>query len=200
MEKIDISSYLKLIDNKLSKKNNKIIKYDKRVFDVEKLCGPVISETCDIEFLQSIYNDKDYIVLICINNKDEILGFFVGGIEVTDNKLESNYTCAKSGSGCGEILRYYGFLMIYDIYPNIKIMTGSATGGIPAINDSMSVKEKDNANYKLKEYHLKRGASLTNDIFIYTWDTVIQRIQLWLERGGKKISKKSKKRSYRKRI
>jgi len=197
MEKKDVTSYIRVIDDKLRSKKIKIIKYDKRVFDVDKLCGPVIGETCDNDFLQSIYNDDDYIVLICINDKDDILGFFVGGIEVDMNLLDSNYTCAKSRSGYGEILRYYAFLLIYNKHPNIKIMTGSSSGGIPAIVDTMTKEEKISANKRLKQYHIKRDAAIDGDIFIYTWDTIIQRVQMWLNRGSK-IKKKSKKKKSKK--
>ena len=75
---------------------------------------------------QSLYGDNEYIILLCVNSKDEVLALFVGTIELDENLLESTYTCARKISGIGEIMRYYGFLNIYNKYPNIKILKGSA--------------------------------------------------------------------------
>lgn len=195
MEKDNIViTSIKMIDTYLSKKDLKIINYDNRSFDIENLCGERITEICDIEYLQSLYGDNEYIILLCVNSKDEVLALFVGTIELDENLLESTYTCARKISGIGEIMRYYGFLNIYNKYPNIKILKGSASGGIPALHDKMTKSEEDIAKDRLKKYHIKRGASLTESIFIYTWDTILKNVVKIVDKGSKKKYKKNKKK------
>ena len=199
MEKKDNSviAGIKMIDTYLSKKGLKIIDYDNRNFDIENLCGERISDTCNIEYLQSLYDDDEYIILLCINSKDEVLALFVGTIELDENFLESTYTCARKVQGIGEIMRYYGYLNVYDKYPNIKILKGSASGGIPALHDKMTKSEEEESKDRLKKYHIKRGASLIDSIFIYTWDTILKNVVKIIDRGSKK--KYNKKHTKKKR-
>ena len=182
-----------MIDKHLLQKNLQIIHYDNRTFDIDSLCGERISGTCNIEYLQTLYNDPEYvtdnIILLCINlENDEVVGLFVGTIELEDNLLESTYTCSKI-KGVGELLRYYGFLHIYNMYPTIKILTGSASGGIRALHNEMSTEEEEIAKDRLKQYHIKRGASLKESIFVYTWDTILRNVvqltDTTLQQGGR---------------
>jgi hypothetical protein len=78
--------YLKSIETILSRNDVQILEYDGRDFDVDALCGEVISSTCDLDFLQSSYEDDEYLVLMCLKN-DEIVGIFFGEIYEKDNYL-----------------------------------------------------------------------------------------------------------------
>ena len=90
-------------------------------------------------------------------------------------------------------MRYYGLLNVYENYPNIKILKGSASGGIPALHDKMTKSEENTSKERLKEYHIKRGASLIDSIFIYTLGTVLNNVVKIIEKGSKKTKKISKK-------
>ena len=101
---------LESINRILSKNDAQILKYDGRDFDVDALCGEVIASTCDLDFLQSSYEDDEYIVLMCLKD-DEIVAIFFGEIYEDDNYLESSYTCSSGKiRKIGELMRYYGFI------------------------------------------------------------------------------------------
>ena len=195
--------YLKSIETILSRNDVQILEYDGRDFDVDALCGEVISSTCDLDFLQSSYEDDEYLVLMCLKN-DEIVGIFFGEIYEKDNYLESSYTCSSGKiKKIGELLRYYGFLLVNNDNASIAIMSGSASGGIPAQKPDDSPKTEKTKSGNLLDYHVKRGAAVNRDDknFSYAIDTVKQNVKkLATELGSiKKKRKKKRKKTRRKR-
>ena len=195
--------FLESIEMMLSKNDVQILEYDGRDFDVDALCGEVISSTCDLDFLQSSYEDDEYLVLMCLKNED-IVSIFFGEIYEDDNYLESSYTCSSGKiKKIGELLRYYGFLLVNNDNASIAIMSGSASGGIPAQKPDDSPKTEKTKNDKLLEYHVKRGAAVNRDDknFSYAIDTVKQNVKkLATELGSiKKKRKKKRKKTRRKR-
>jgi hypothetical protein len=208
MERASIN-YMSLIDSYLALDNRRFIDYDRREINVEELCGTGdISETFDVSILEDMLEDG--VSLLALRD-EKIIGFFAGDIDTKKNILISEYTCATGGKKTGEFLRYYALLKAYEINDKITLMTGSASGGIPAIEkgDSAEVVKKKNA--ALINYHLKRGANLVEKMFTYTLTTVVKNIET-LARGSskRKITKKKKnlkgrkkakkKRTYRKRF
>ena len=195
--------FLESIEMMLSKNDVQILEYDGRDFDVDALCGEVISSTCDLDFLQSSYEDDEYLVLMCLKN-DEIVGIFFGEIYEDDNYLESSYTCSSGKiKKIGELLRYYGFLLVNNDNASIAIMSGSASGGIPAQKPDDSPKTEKTKSGNLLDYHVKRGAAVNRDDknFSYAIDTVKQNVKkLATELGSiKKKRKKKRKKTRRKR-
>mgnify|MGYP001447925483 CR=1 FL=1 len=190
--------FLDSIEKIVSKNDAQILEYDGRDFDVDSLCGEVISSTCDLDFLQSSYEDKDYLILMCLKN-DQIVSIFFGEIYEKDNYLESSYTCSSGKiKKIGELIRYYGFLLVNNDNESIAIMSGSASGGIPAQTPDDSKGTEKKKNDKLLDYHVKRGAAVNRDdkIFSYAIDTVKQNVEkLATELGSvKKKKKKTKKK------
>ena len=57
----------------------------------------------------------------------------------------------------------------------------------------MTKSEENTSKERLKEYHIKRGASLIDSIFIYTLGTVLNNVVKIIEKGSKKTKKISKK-------
>jgi len=195
--------FLESIEMMLSKNDVQILEYDGRDFDVDALCGEVISSTCDLDFLQSSYEDDEYLVLMCLKN-DEIVSIFFGEIYEDDNYLEMGYVCSSGKiKKIGELIGYYGFLLINNDNPSIAIMSGSASGGIPAQKPDDSPKTVKIKNDKLLEYHVKRGAAVNRDDkkFSYAIDTVKQNVEkLATELGSiKKKRKKKRNKTRRKR-
>jgi hypothetical protein len=190
--------FLESIEMILSKNDVQILEYDGRDFDVDALCGEVISSTCDLDFLQSSYEDDEYLVLMCLKN-DEIVGIFFGEIYEKDNYLESSYTCSSGKiKKIGELMRYYGFLLVNNDNASIAIMSGSASGGIPAQKPDDSPKTEKTKSENLLDYHVKRGAAVNRDDkkFSYAIDTVIDNVEQILSKTGsrKKKKKKTKKK------
>lgn len=195
--------FLDSIEKILSKSGAQILEYDGRDFDVDALCGEVIAGTCDLDFLQSSYEEEGCIVLMCLKS-DEIVAIFFGEIYDKDNYLESSYTCSSGKiKKIGELLRYYGFLLVNDEKSSIAIMSGSASGGIPAQKADDSKGTEKTKNDKLLDYHVKRGAAVNRDdkIFSYAIETVKQNVEnLAIELGSvkKKRTKKRKKKKSKK--
>ena len=195
--------FLESIEMMLSRNDAQILEYDGRDFDVDALCGEVISSTCDLDFLQSSYEDDEYLVLMCLKN-DEIVGIFFGEIYEDDNYLESSYTCSSGKiKKIGELLRYYGFLLVNNDNASIAIMSGSASGGIPAQKPDDSPKTEKTKSGNLLDYHVKRGAAVNREDkkFSYAIDTVKQNVEkLATELGSiKKKRKKKRNKTRRKR-
>ena len=191
--------FLDSIETILSKNDAQILEYDGRDFDVDALCGEVIASTCDLDFLQSSYEDDEYLVLMCLKD-DVIVSIFFGEICEDDNYLEMAYVCSSDKvRKIGELIGYYGFLLINNDNASIAIMSGSASGGIPAQKPGDSKGTEKKKNDKLLDYHVKRGAAVNRDdkLFSYAIDTVKHNVErLATELGS---IKKKKKRTRRKR-
>lgn len=195
--------FLDSIERLVTNNDAQILAYDGRDFDVDALCGEVIASTCDLDFLQSSYEDDEYIVLMCLKD-DEIVAIFFGEICENDNYLEMAYVCSSDKvRKIGELIGYYGFITINSENPSIAIMSGSASGGIPAQKPDDSPRTEKEKNEKLLDYHVKRGAAVNRDdkLFSYAIDTVKKNVEkLASELGSaKKKKKRSKKRSKKKR-
>ena len=191
MERAPIN-YTKLIDSYLALDNRRFIDYDRRDINVEELCGTGdISDTFDVSILEDMLEDG--VSLLALRD-EQVIGFFAGDIDTKNNVLASEYTCATGGKKTGELLRYYALLKAYEGNEKITLMTGSASGGIPAIErgDSKEVVKKKNT--ALTKYHLKRGGNLVEKMFTYTLTTVVKNIES-LARGSSKKTIKRKKRS-----
>ena len=183
-------NYMSLIDSYLALDNRRFIDYDGRDIDAKELCGTGdISETFDVSILEDMLEDG--VSLLALRD-EQVIGFFAGDIDTKNNVLVSEYTCATGGKKTGELLRYYALLKAYEINDKITLMTGSASGGIPAIEkgDSKEVVKKKNA--ALINYHLKRGANLVEKMFTYTLTTVVKNIEALSRGSSKKKKKKSK--------
>ena len=192
--------FLVSIERILSKNNAQILEYDGRDFDVEALCGEVIAGTCDLDFLQSSYEDDEYIVLMCLKD-DKIVAIFFGEICEDDNYLEMAYVCSSDKvRKIGELIGYYGFITVNDNNSSIAIMSGSASGGIPAQKPTDSKETEKKKNDKLLDYHVKRGAAVNRDskIFSYSVDTVKQNIEKIASELGSLKKKKKRKRTKKK--
>ena len=186
-------NYLELIDSYLALDNRRFIDYDGRDIDVKELCGTGdISETFDVSILEDLLEDG--ISLLALRD-EQVIGFFAGEIDNKKNILSSEYTCANGGKKTGELLRYYALLKAHETNSNITLMTGSASGGIPAIEKEDSAEVVKKKNTALINYHLKRGANLVEKMFTYTLTTVVKNIES-ISRGTSKRNKaKGKKRS-----
>lgn len=203
MEQSSIN-YRDLIDNYLSLDGRRIIEYDGRDIDVEGLCGTGdISETFDKSLLGDAINDEEGIALLALRDEN-VIGFFVGEIDVDSNVLSSDYTCANGGKKTGELLRYCALIKAYEMNQMITLMVGSASGGIPAIEDGDSAEVVEKKNDALKKYHLKRGANLIGKEFTYTYTKVCENIKsitkssaTYKKKKKKRLPKKTRKRRYK---
>ena len=150
-------NYLDLINSYLALDNRRFIDYDGREINVKELCGTGdISETFDVSILEDMLEDG--ISLLALRD-EQVIGFFAGEIDNKKNILASEYTCANGGKKTGELLRYYALLKAHEKKSNITLMTGSASGGIPAIEKEDSAEVVKKKNTALINYHLKRGAN-----------------------------------------
>ena len=123
--------YINLINSHVALNGLRFIQYDGRDIDVDRLCGSGdIGETFDISILSDMIEDG--ISLIALDG-EEVIGFFAGEIDVSKNLLISEYTCATGGRKTGELLRYYGLVLAHEQNDTITTLSGSASGGIPAI-------------------------------------------------------------------
>jgi len=186
-------NYLDLIDSYLALDNRRFIDYDGREINVKELCGTGdISETFDVSILEDMLEDG--ISLLALRD-EQVIGFFAGEIDNKKNILASEYTCANGGKKTGELLRYYALLKAHEKKSNITLMTGSASGGIPAIEKEDSAEVVKKKNTALINYHLKRGANLVEKMFTYTLTTVVKNIETLSRGSSKKKKSKGKKRS-----
>ena len=151
MEQSSIN-YRDLIDNYLSLDGRSIIEYDGRDIDVEGLCGSGdISETFDESLLGDAIKDEEGIALLALWDEN-VIGFFVGEIDVDSNVLSSDYTCANGGKENGRTFKILCLIKAYEMNQMITLMVGSASGGIPAIEDGDSaevVRKKNDALQKI---------------------------------------------------
>ena len=183
-------NYISLIDSYLALDNRRFIDYDGRDIDAKELCGTGdISETFDVSILEDMLEDG--VSLLALRD-EQVIGFFAGDIDTKNNVLVSEYTCANGGKKTGELLRYYALLKAYEINNKITLMTGSASGGIPAIEKGDSAEIVKKKNSALINYHLKRGGNLVEKMFTYTLTTVVKNIET-LSRGSSKKKKKKTK-------
>lgn len=79
-------------------------------------------------------------------------------------------------------------------------MTGSASGGIPAIEKRDSAELVKKKNGALLKYHLKRGGNLIEKMFTYTLTTVVKNIESLSRGSSKKKNKKTKGKKKRKEL
>ena len=185
-------NYLDLIDSYLALDNRRFIDYDGREINVKELCGTGdISETFDVSILEDML--EDCVSLLALRD-EQVIGFFAGEIDNKKNILISEYTCANGGMKTGELLRYYALLKAHEKKSNITLMTGSASGGIPAIEKEDSAEVVKKKNTALINYHLKRGANLVEKMFTYTLTTVVKNIES-ISRGSSKKKKSKGKKS-----
>lgn len=185
-------NYLDLIDSYLALDNRRFIDYDGREINVKELCGTGdISETFDVSILEDMLEEG--VSLLALRD-EQVIGFFAGEIDNKKNILISEYTCANGGMKTGELLRYYALLKAHEKKSNITLMTGSASGGIPAIEKEDSAEVVKKKNTALINYHLKRGANLVEKMFTYTLTTVVKNIES-ISRGSSKKKKSKGKKS-----
>jgi len=175
----------------------------------ETICGEIIYNTLD-DFMSLKDKDPDIIKLLIIKEgTEEPVSVFYGNIE--DNQLSSDYTCSSQLVKGGALLRFYALLVANERSDGyVTQLTGGISGGIPPINDTDITIVANEKKERLRNYHEKLGATLSEDRteFTYNLPDVMNKInEIFVERGGKKKRKtkkivklrkrKSKKRSKR---
>lgn len=165
-----LESYLEKNDCKIYKGKEalKIYRYNRDTF--EEICGSAIYDTLD-GFMDN--NDEDDIIkLIICNSKEKPISVFYGTIELEENYLSSDYTCSSELPKGGVLLRFYALLLANEKNNSIQSLIGGISGGIPAL---LSVDSKDiveEKREKLREYHIKNGATINDNKFIYNLSDV----------------------------
>lgn len=202
-----LESYLKKNGCKIFKGEEAVEIYRNNKVSFEGICGSSIYDTLD-GFMDDDEEDNN-IKLIIVNNKERPISVFYGTIE--DNHLSSDYTCSSELPKGGLLLRFYALLLANKENNSIQNLTGGISGGIPAILPTDSTEAVNEKRKKLSDYHIKNGAIINGNIFIYNLSDVQlkiveifgqksggQRRKTKKNRKGKRRAKKSFKRKTRK--
>ena len=113
---------------------------------------------------------KDIIKLLIIKEgTEEPVSVFYGNIE--DNQLSSDYTCSSQLVKGGALLRFYALLVANErTEGNVTQLTGGISGGIPPINDTDITIVANEKKERLRNYHEKLGATLSEDRTEFTYN------------------------------
>ena len=192
-----LESYLKKNGCKIYKGKEAVEIYRENRVTFEKICGSAIYDTLD-GFMDNDDEDDD-IKLIIVNSKEKPISVFYGTIELEDNYLSSDYTCSSELPKGGVLLRFYALLLANEENNSIQSLTGGISGGIPALLSVDSRDIVDKKRKKLSEYHIKNGATINGNTFIYNLsDVKVKIVEMFGGKSGGKKNKKTKKNRKRK--
>ena len=193
-----LESYILKNGCKIYKGKEAVEIYRKNRETFEEICGSVIYDTLD-GFMDNDDEDDDIklIKLIIVNSKEKPISVFYGTIE--DNHLTSDYTCSSELPNGGVLLRFYALLLANKENDSIQSLTGGISGGIPALLSVDSKDIVDEKRKKLIEYHIKNGATINGNTFIYNLsDVKVKIVEMFGGKSGGKKIKKTKKNRKRK--
>jgi hypothetical protein len=191
-----LESYLKKNGCKIFKGQEAVEIYRSNRVSFEGICGSAIYDTLD-GFMDNDDEDDD-IKLIIVNNEEKPISVFYGTIE--DNYLSSDYTCSSELPKGGLLLRFYALLLANKENNSIQKLTGSISGGIPALLSVDSTDIVNEKRKKLSDYHIKNGAIVNGNIFIYNLsDVLVKIVEIFGQKSGGKRRKTKKNRKGKKR-
>jgi hypothetical protein len=191
-----LESYLKKNGCKIFSGKEAVEIYRSNRENFEEICGSTIYDTLDDFMGYDDDNDDndDIITLIIVNNKGNPISVFYGTIE--DNYLSSDYTCSSELPKGGALLRFYALLIANKENNNIQSLTGGISGGIPAILFTDSAAVVNEKRKKLSEYHVKNGAIINDNKFIYNLtDVQVKIVEMFGQTHG---GQRRKTKKYRK--
>ena len=145
---------------------------------IREICGEIIYDTLEGVFED---DDSDNVIKIILCNSDDLpTSVFVGYMETDEAEpyLESSYTCSSELKIGGVLLRFLGLLVANKKNGSIKTMTGSISGGIPAIREDDTKEQAIIKHKRLIQYHINLNAEVKNSKFIYHLDKVLEIIPI----------------------
>jgi hypothetical protein len=191
-----LESYLKKNGCKIFKGEEALEIYRNNRGSFEEICGSAIYDTLD-GFMDNDDEDDD-IKLIIVNSKEKPISVFYGTIE--DNHLSSDYTCSSELPKGGVLLRFYALLIANKENNSIQSLTGGISGGIPALSSVDSMEAVNEKRKKLSEYHIKNGAIINGNKFIYNLpDVQVKIVEMFGKKSGGKKNNKTKNRKGKRR-